>query len=45
MFPSTYDINGIVSTHVETVCLLSRKDMPKNVSKSEIGGNSSADRF
>lgn len=28
-FPSTYDINGIVSTHVETVCLLSnRKSKP-----------------
>ena len=25
MFPSTYDINGIVSTHVETVVLLSQR--------------------
>lgn len=33
MFPSTYDINGIVLTHVETVCLLSRK---KGLPKIEI---------
>ena len=26
MFPSTDDINLINSTHVETVCLLTRKD-------------------
>lgn len=25
-FPSTYDIKFINSAHVETVCLLSRKD-------------------
>ncbi len=27
MFPSIYDINGIVSPHVETVVLLSKKGM------------------
>lgn len=26
MFPSTYIINGIVSTHVKTVVLMSRKE-------------------
>lgn len=32
MFPSTYDINGIVSTHIESVVLLSKGAMDEKVS-------------
>ncbi len=36
MFPRTYDIHLINSTHVETVCLLSRKERKKYESPKEV---------